>query len=356
MLVKHIPNLKMLGFASHAPWRSKAGVLRTLAVLVLACIGCSAVGGSIRSQVLDAETGKPVAGAIALGQWGGPCDWRCPDVPFFGGRPKTWVHFQEAEADVQGWFALGIDLPFFLPVEEVDITVYRSGYIVWNRHHRYQGGDREVPSQILLKPVPPEHDLRKHWELINRVANGALYSRQFPKFREAARSEFPHEVAEIEAREEASRLRQETLEKASKLRHEAEGLIKHGKYAEAEPLLKRSLAIWEEVLGPDDQRMAQSLHSLAKVYQAQGKYAEAEHLFKRSLAIAKKFPYGEPYIEDYINKLKDYALLLRKMDRENEAKETEAHAKFVHEKNEEVKKIIRNRRLGAPWPDFPPSR
>jgi tetratricopeptide (TPR) repeat protein len=61
-----------------------------------------------------------------------------------------------------------------------------------------------------------------------------------------------------------------------------------GKYAAAEPLLKRSLAILEKVLGPEQPEVAKSLNNLATLYYAESKYAEAEPLLKRSLMISEK--------------------------------------------------------------------
>ena len=61
-----------------------------------------------------------------------------------------------------------------------------------------------------------------------------------------------------------------------------------GKYAEAEPLYQRSLAIWEKALGPEHPDVATSLNNLAALYRAQGKYAEAEPLYQRALAIREK--------------------------------------------------------------------
>ena len=58
-----------------------------------------------------------------------------------------------------------------------------------------------------------------------------------------------------------------------------------GKYAEAEPLYQRSLAIREKVLGAEHPQVATGLNNLALLYDNQGKYAEAEPLNKRSLAI-----------------------------------------------------------------------
>ena len=58
-----------------------------------------------------------------------------------------------------------------------------------------------------------------------------------------------------------------------------------GKYAGAEPLYHRSLAIWEKTLGPEHLYVGRSLNNLGSLYHAQGKYAEAEPLYHRSLAI-----------------------------------------------------------------------
>ena len=52
-----------------------------------------------------------------------------------------------------------------------------------------------------------------------------------------------------------------------------------GKYAEAEPLYQRALAIYEQQLGQDHPDTASSLNNLAGLYKAQGKYAEAEPLY-----------------------------------------------------------------------------
>src|SRR2546422_7420029 len=61
-----------------------------------------------------------------------------------------------------------------------------------------------------------------------------------------------------------------------------------GKYSEAEPLYRRSLAIREKALGPDHPHVAVSLNNLAAPYVTQGKYSEAEPLYRRSLAIYEK--------------------------------------------------------------------
>jgi tetratricopeptide (TPR) repeat protein len=58
--------------------------------------------------------------------------------------------------------------------------------------------------------------------------------------------------------------------------------------AEAEPFYKRCLAITENALGADHPQVGTLLGSLGSFYRVQNRYAEAERLFRRSLAIAKR--------------------------------------------------------------------
>ncbi|MEO0810251.1 MAG: tetratricopeptide repeat protein, partial [Pseudomonadota bacterium] len=60
------------------------------------------------------------------------------------------------------------------------------------------------------------------------------------------------------------------------------------RYGEAEPLLTRSLAIYEKTVGPDQPSTSATLHELARLCRAQGRYGEAEPLLKRSLANREK--------------------------------------------------------------------
>jgi tetratricopeptide (TPR) repeat protein len=70
--------------------------------------------------------------------------------------------------------------------------------------------------------------------------------------------------------------------------------VAQGRYAEAEPLYQRSLAIDEKALGPDHPSVATSLNNLAELHKAQGRYVDAEPLYKRSLAIKEKAPGPDP--------------------------------------------------------------
>jgi len=77
-----------------------------------------------------------------------------------------------------------------------------------------------------------------------------------------------------------------------------------GRYAEAEPLYKRALAIWEKALGPDHPEVAMGLNNLGNLYEDQGRYGEAEPLSKRALAIQEKaLGPDHPEVGKYLNNL-----------------------------------------------------
>ena len=81
---------------------------------------------------------------------------------------------------------------------------------------------------------------------------------------------------------------QTEIDLANKLDKQANLYYKQGRYAEAEPLYKRSLAIREKILGSDHPVVSNSLYYLARLYDNQGRYTEAEPLYKRSLTIDEK--------------------------------------------------------------------
>jgi tetratricopeptide (TPR) repeat protein len=75
---------------------------------------------------------------------------------------------------------------------------------------------------------------------------------------------------------------------AARLLHQSGNYLKdRARFSEAEPLLKRALAIYEQ-LGAAHPDTATSLNSLATLYDKQGRFSEAEPLFQRALAISKQ--------------------------------------------------------------------
>lgn len=69
---------------------------------------------------------------------------------------------------------------------------------------------------------------------------------------------------------------------------DAVSLYKSGRYVEAEPILKRVLAIRERSLGPNHPDTATSLNNLAMLYEKLGRHAESLPLLERALAICRK--------------------------------------------------------------------
>jgi tetratricopeptide (TPR) repeat protein len=72
------------------------------------------------------------------------------------------------------------------------------------------------------------------------------------------------------------------------IHREANQKTQQGRYAEAQPLLEKALAMRRKVLGEDHPDTATSYNNLAYDLDAQGKYAEAQPLFEKALAINKK--------------------------------------------------------------------
>ena len=89
------------------------------------------------------------------------------------------------------------------------------------------------------------------------------------------------------ALEEAEARRSDNLA-AKTLDRLAELFYEQGRYAEAEPLLRRALKILESAFGPERSQVAVGANHLGHVQQARGQLAEAEALYARSLAINEK--------------------------------------------------------------------
>jgi tetratricopeptide (TPR) repeat protein len=89
------------------------------------------------------------------------------------------------------------------------------------------------------------------------------------------------------------------------------------------------LAALEDVhnASPEDPRLAATLNALAVLYHAQSKYAQAEPLYQRVLALMER-TLG-PDHPNLAATLDNYADLLHKMQREAEAEAAEARAKAI---------------------------
>ena len=103
------------------------------------------------------------------------------------------------------------------------------------------------------------------------------------------------------------------------------------KFALAEPLFERALEIRQKTEPSNAPHSALSLDHLAAAYTMQGKYAKAEPLFIQALVVIEKYP-GNPLV---ITILRDYAEFLRLTDRTAEADKMNARAQALRDKRQE---------------------
>jgi len=131
--------------------------------------GCAT--GPIRSQVLDAQTGQPVSGAVVLGVW-------TKRVGYPGLASGQLVAVKEVEVDAQGRFELERPETSY---REESITVYKFGYVAWNNEEVFPSGkhrpDIHVPAQILLEFFSADWSHQEHIHFIRRVTNSGLSTR-----------------------------------------------------------------------------------------------------------------------------------------------------------------------------------
>ncbi|CCD99921.1 CHAT domain-containing tetratricopeptide repeat protein [Bradyrhizobium sp. STM 3809] len=103
-----------------------------------------------------------------------------------------------------------------------------------------------------------------------------------------------------------------------------------GRDAEAEPVDKRAISLYEAALGLDSVEIAPALNNLAALYQRQQRYAEAEPLFVRALAIREKaLGGGHPDVGQALNNL---ATLYERQERHREAEPLFKRALVIYRK------------------------
>jgi tetratricopeptide (TPR) repeat protein/cellulose biosynthesis protein BcsQ len=104
-----------------------------------------------------------------------------------------------------------------------------------------------------------------------------------------------------------------------------------GRFAEGELLLRRALNIYEHRVGGDSTNFAAALNNLGQLLTETGRIHEAEPLLQRSLAIVEKVA-GEQSLE-VANALDSLSLLLQKMGRFGEAEPLVRRALAIDESN-----------------------
>ena len=156
----------------------RALALASFLLLALATAGWAA---TLRGQVVDAQTGQPIAGAVVLGVW-----TKVGGLP--GLHHTDLVGVRETETDASGHFALerlkgsGEDAE--------SLTVYKFGYVAWNNLFVFPTWERrtdaQVPAQIPLERFAPGDSHQKHMSFISNATRAGMFGHESdPKFQKA---------------------------------------------------------------------------------------------------------------------------------------------------------------------------
>lgn len=126
----------------------------------------------------------------------------------------------------------------------------------------------------------------------------------------------------IDARREAERPGTAPMLLALSTESLADFYHRSGRLAEAEPLLVRSIQMWDEILGPDQPRVGIPVHNLAVLYLTGCRVDEALPLIHRVAALWGS-TLGAQHA-DRVSAMRTEATLLRKCGRADEASKLES--------------------------------
>ncbi|MCI5139144.1 MAG: tetratricopeptide repeat protein, partial [Candidatus Electrothrix sp. AR1] len=151
----------------------------------------------------------------------------------------------------------------------VSLAAFRSGTLSEDRLD-YEKTFRQYKKAAVLEEDNPEYLLAagKMAQTLADYRQAQDWLEQLLKIREAEKKEDTH--------------------LASALYNLAWVYTFQGCYDKAEPLYKRTRAIFEKNLGKDHNEVVTTLNNLAGLYIKQGRYDDAKPLYRRTLAILKK--------------------------------------------------------------------
>ena len=114
---------------------------------------------------------------------------------------------------------------------------------------------------------------------------------------------------------------------AIRLNNLAQLLQDTNRLSEAEPLMRRALAIDEKSYGPDHPKVATDLNNLAQLLKDTNRLSEAEPLMRRALLVLLKFTHETGHLHPELSVvLKNYSGLLKEMSLGDE----EIRKRLVH--------------------------
>lgn len=214
-----------------------------------------------------------------------------------------WKHAQYAQAEALLYRARDIYMQVWGSAHPAMAESLNSLAVLYWDQGRYTEAESLLQQALTIceQQVQPEHS-----DTIQSLNNLALLSFEHGRYTEAEslyrraltileqqlELECPHTSQSLNGLAVLSRDANANATQADQLAHSLIGLaelyVEQSRYTQAEPLLRRALAVWEQHLGPQHPHTAFALHDLARVYSAQGRYTEAELLFRRAVEIREQ--------------------------------------------------------------------
>lgn len=159
-----------------------------VALVLVVAFGSSGRAETMRGRVVDAESGKPIEGAVVLGVW-----TKVAGLPGLQHHELLGVH--EVATDSDGRFELPRLRSLDMDEDGEAITVYKFGYVAWSNRFTFppiaRRKDRRVPPEVRLQRFPPSLSHRRHLSFIedsNLSGSGYEYD-SIQKFRQALEPE-----------------------------------------------------------------------------------------------------------------------------------------------------------------------
>lgn len=138
-----------------------------LIVVLLFTTGCY---GTLKGKVIDAETGKPIEGAVAMAEW--------TKTKGLGNTYTVSAKVVEAVSDKEGNVVLeGCWCPL---ANKPDLTIYKKGYVAWNNVLIFpdlklrEGFEWKSGQVFRLEMFKEGYSHDKHIDFIGRAINSSL--------------------------------------------------------------------------------------------------------------------------------------------------------------------------------------
>jgi tetratricopeptide (TPR) repeat protein len=211
------------------------------------------------------------------------------------------------------------------------LHVTRANFFDYKGYYEKSAWEWHKASEVL--PVPPyKNDLtRSETRVFRELYTNCLHGAGVASLRAGYYAEAQKCLAPaLQWREKLYASNPTHLDIAQSLNSLAVLYQAQGDYAQALPLLQRALAICEKVLGAEHPNTATSLHNLALLYKYQGDYAQALPLSQRALAIREKVSGAEH--PDTATSLNNIALLYQDQGDYAQALPLLQRALAIHEK------------------------